>query len=155
MGKMFVDTTRCAERDDQGNVIYFRRKMDLGTEADVQSAAMIITYDGEGSPHLAMDAGKRTKAMMQLNILGWEGPDFCDAQGRTIPCTPETILLLDTDQPLIKRVQARIEAANTAPQEFDQHPDPKAVSATPSGSVSSGDSVLPIPTNGQRESIPA
>lgn len=108
---MFIDTERVAVRDDRGNTIYVRRKMDFGAVSRIQ-----------GAPD-----DQRLIALYVANIVGWEGPDF---QG--VPCTAEHIARLDPNDPMVELIGNRIAELNP------QKTSPKADSPGNDGSTNGG-----------------
>lgn len=124
MSRFILDTERIAVRDGD-DVIYRRRKMDYGTQQDVQSAGTRVTFDEAGKPRTVFDVGQYQKALLQHNILGWEGPGFAG-----FPCTPENILKLDPTDALVARTLEEISAANLPTT------DAEAKKSTPAGDAS-------------------
>lgn len=112
----------------QPNVVYIRPRMNIGTKNKVQGA--MFKLDAQGKT-LELDIGANLTALLQYNIIDWDGPDFRDKRGRKIPCTPENIALL-VDDPFFARVAEAIGERNK-PLES---PDPK--SSDSSGSISDG-----------------
>lgn len=114
---MFVDTSRVSVTDGE-NTIWVRRKMDFGTEQDVQSAGMRVAFDEGGKTRLAFDTGQYTKALMQFNIVGWSGPGFAGMK-----YSQEAVLLLDPGQPLVQQALAKINELNS-PKKADDPNEP-------------------------------
>ncbi len=100
---MFVkkETVPVADGD---NVIHIKAKMDFGTRQSVLGEAMRFEFEGGAR---RMDLGAYNKALLVHNIVKWEGPDF-----KGVPCTPENILALDPNEPLVKKVQQELAARN-------------------------------------------
>lgn len=107
--------------DDPQNIIYVRKKMDFGTRNKVISAATKVTTHTNGTGNGAteptgdtqkadasFDLGAYNLALAQHNILGWEGPLF-----EGVPCTPQNIARFDDSDPLIEKVLAYLNDANT------------------------------------------
>lgn len=100
--------------DEPENVVWVRRKMDLGTRNRVQDALMTLdnmNSDGTGGV-MSLNLGKSNTVLMQNNIVRWEGPKFRDDNGMPIPCTPYMIENIDPDDPLVDAVLARINELN-------------------------------------------
>lgn len=131
---MFVDLERIAvPDDDHRNIIYVRRKMDMQTRARVLDD--VAAAGGRGA-----SLGTLQLAMLRHNVLAWEGPDFCDAAGRPIPCTPEQIGRMDPDAPLVTKALNRLGELNPT----RTSPDPK--SRTASGLSAAGGPNSPAST---------
>lgn len=128
MSKMFVDKKRVPISDGKGNTIYIRAKMGYGIKNRVAGKAASVSTDGK-SADVDVDVGAYQIALLVLNVLGWEGPDFVDEEtGKPVPCTPENIELADSDEPLWAEVLEEIARRN--PQ---GRPDPNSVAAGSSG----------------------
>jgi hypothetical protein len=120
---LFVTEERVPVADDAGNVIYIRGKMNFKTKAMVKDALMAMDTGGT-SAHVLIGASQL--ALLQHNVLAWEGPAFAG-----MACTAENIGRLDPDEPLVEKVLTEIEARNAKPVSGD----PKGVSSsTESGS---------------------
>lgn len=87
----FIQTDRVPVRDDAGNTVWLRRKMDLGAISRVSTAR-----EGNG-----------LTALYAANILAWDGPDF-----KGIKCTPEEIEKIDPDDPFWEQVADKIAELN-------------------------------------------
>lgn len=69
-----------------------------------------------------MDPGIYKIALLEVNVLAWQGPSFADAKtGQPRPCTPENIRKLNTKMPLVVKVLDEIGERN-APEE-DEEPE--------------------------------
>ncbi len=133
----FVKKERVAIADDAGNTIWIRAKMDVGTINKVQGAALALTVTLGKDVNLdtvPVDVGGYQTALLQYNIVAWDGPEFRDAQGKLIPCNPTTIAELDPEDELVMRVLDEIGKRNVK----RASPDPKEV--TTNGSMSAGGS---------------
>src|SRR5687768_7360442 len=84
---------------DPQNIIWIKPKMDLGTQAKVQSAFLKILGDGGGSNEAEIDPGAYNLALLVNNITDWQGPMF-----RGVRCNIATIPTLDPDLDLIDAV---------------------------------------------------
>lgn len=108
---MFVDTSRIAVTADgeidvaavtpEMDVIYIRKRMDLGTVQKVVSAMAKINSgakndDEETSAGLNWDIGAYQLALAEHNIVGWSGPSF-----EGVPCTAKNIRRLDPAEPIV------------------------------------------------------
>lgn len=103
--------------DDEQNVVWIRRKMDLGTRNRVQDALMSFEgVDQAGRFHsMNVNLGQQNTILLQHNIVRWEGPKFRDEVGMPVPCTPAMIETLDPDDALVDAVLERINALNAKP----------------------------------------
>lgn len=110
--------------EDPSNIIYIRSKMNVGVQNRVQDAIAAISQDG-GKADISYHLGAYNNALLTCNVLGWEGPDF-----DKVPCTPENILELDPDDPLLEKVLEEINRRNTKAKDS---PDPKLSSANGKG----------------------
>jgi hypothetical protein len=102
--------------DDPDNRIYIKAKMDYGTKNAVMDEIAKITITS-GTPDVRAALGAYNTALMTKNIVRWEGPAFGG-----VPCTPETIMQLDPDEPLVERVMDEINRRNPA---GEASPNPK------------------------------
>lgn len=98
---MFVDPNEKVPISDGKNTIYIRAKMSVGVRAKVEDA--IAMADGG----TAKNIGSYILALLENNILAWEGPDF-----EGVPCTVENIRRLDPDDPLVQKVRDEIARRN-------------------------------------------
>lgn len=105
---MFVDTTKVpiALDHDPANVIFIRPKMDFGTKARVLDAIAKVQATDKGAS-VGVGMGAYQLALLQHNIVGWEGPAF-----GAVPCSPEAVARLDPDEPLVARVVEEIATRN-------------------------------------------
>ncbi len=110
---MFVDTKRVEVRDDKGNVIGIRRKMDLGAVSYIQG----------------VEPRERLIELYAVNIIDWSGPDFAG-----VPCTPENIRRLDYDEPILEQVGDKIAELN--PKLSGRQPADPLPATTPAESTS-------------------
>jgi hypothetical protein len=101
--------------DGGTNVVWVRRKMDLGTQNRLQDALMSVDGVNMGTrtfQRMDVNMGRYNTLLLQMNIIDWEGPDFRDESERTVPCTPQAIESLDPDAPLVDAVLSRINELN-------------------------------------------
>jgi hypothetical protein len=108
--------------------------MDFGTKQRVMSAAIQLSEEsgvqvGKGV-RVDVQFGAIQTALLVHNIVRWAGPSFVE-----VPCTPENIVRLDPDEPLVQKVLRELDTRNPGKK---QSPDPKSLT-TPSGSKSAGD----------------
>lgn len=132
---MFVKAEHIPVSDDKGNTIYIRSKMDYGTANKVNGAALKVKpgMTKQEIENLDIDIGAYQTALLQYNIVRWEGPDFTDPAGRVIPCNPLKIAEFDPDQPLLAAVLEKIAERNKK----RESPDPKEP-VMPIGSMDDG-----------------
>lgn len=120
MSKMFVDKKRVPVTDGT-NTVHIRSKMSYGIKNQVAGKAASVSTNGR-SAEVDVDVGAYQTALLVMNVLGWEGPDFVDEEtGKPIPCTPENIEAADDDEPLWQMVLEEIARRN--PQ---GRPDPNS-----------------------------
>ena len=121
---MFVNPQAKEPITLDGNTIYIKTKMDAQTTAAVQDSFAGIRGRGaeaeDGMMAGVRGMGSYRLALLEHNIVGWEGPDFMDERGKPIPCTRGNIRRLDMTEPLIELVAEAIGERN-APKES---PDP-------------------------------
>ena len=106
--------------DAETDAMYIKLKMDFGTRQKVMAAGVQMSKDagaavGDGV-NMAIDIGSYQTAQLIHNIVRWAGPSFGDT-----PLTPENILRLDPDEPLVALVLREIAQRNTK----KASPDPK------------------------------
>ena len=132
--------------DDPSNVVWIRRKMDLGMRNRVQDALMTLDSMGEDGKRgtMSLNLGKSNTVLLQFNIVGWEGPKFRDdVTDQPVPCTPNMIEQLDPDDPLVDAVLARINALNAKKVQSvgedgkPESPKPRAAGASKNGATAS------------------
>jgi hypothetical protein len=121
--------------DQPPNVIWIRPRMSIALRSKAQSASLAMAKGGD----IEADFSKPQIALAELNILDWEGPDFTDAHGKKIPCTPQNIARLVGSDPFITRVLDEIAKRNVPAKS----PDPKSHDS--SGSTIDGNTSLVIP----------
>jgi hypothetical protein len=115
--------------DKPPNVVWIKARMDVATRGKVSGELLKLGENGQGvEGHL----GNNNLALLLHNIIRWEGPDFVDEMGRAIPCSPENIKKLDTNDPFIERILDEIGERNA------KRASPKEGSATNSGSTNAG-----------------
>jgi hypothetical protein len=118
---MFISPSAKVPVTLDGNTIYIKAKMDAGTKAAVQNqitATGVIDKDTELSK-----LGAYSLALLEYNIVSWEGPAFVDGKGMPIPCNKLNIGRLDLDEPLIVLVREQISERNK-PKEKPESADP-------------------------------
>jgi len=132
---MFVDPKAELEvSDDKGNVIVIKATMDFADSAKVEAALIQLKLkatsgknrqvqvrpadgnQGEMEIDATVTYSMRQRAILEVCIKRWEGPDFTDDNGRPIPCTAKNIRLLNPNEPLIEKVLEVIDEQNTAPE---------------------------------------
>jgi hypothetical protein len=119
----FIATDRVAVRDDAGNTVYLRRKMDLGAVSRIQGAR----------------PGEQLIALYAANILAWSGPDFTDERGKPVPCTAEQIEQIDPNDPFWEMVGDKIAELN--PKKDTVSSSPSMTEPEPSSTASNGQAV--------------
>jgi hypothetical protein len=120
--------------DTDTDAIYIKPKMDFGTKQRVMSAAIQLSEEsgvqvGKGV-RVDVQFGAIQTALLVHNIVRWSGPSFAE-----VPCTPDNIVRLDPDEPLVQKVLRELDTRNPGKK---QSPDPKSLTM-PSGSKSAGD----------------
>lgn len=124
---MFVDTSRVpvtaeGEIDHKDispdvDTMFIRKKMDYETSQKVVGAATKFKPGDKGKAEedeTQIDIGAWNLALMQFNILAWQGPSF-----KGVPCNKKTIAALDPDEPLVKMVMECISARNLSEGKAD------------------------------------
>lgn len=104
----FVKTDRIAVSDDAGNTVWIRRRMNMGNILRLRSTVQT--------------SGNHLLDLYIENILAWEGPDFKDERGKPIPCTPEYMAMMDSDDPFWTKVGDKIAELNPIQREDDVNP---------------------------------
>jgi len=123
---MFIDPNTRVPVTDGRNTIYIKARMDMDTRARVQNEMRVMP--NEATEEVVLEKiGSYRLALLQHNIVAWEGPDFAG-----VPCTREAIGRLDPNEPLVAKVAEEIGQRNK-PRESS---DPNV--ATPSGDTSAG-----------------
>jgi len=143
---MFIDPSARVPVRLGENTIYIRSKMDVRRHAEVQNEVHYVAKTGksEGEGEVEFTIGYYELALLVVNIVGWEGPDF-----EHVPCIRENILQLDPRDPLVELVGDEIGKRNPVKRES---PDPNALTMT--GSIIDGTARSPGPSkNGQSESM--
>ena len=107
--------------------------MDVGTQRRIQGAAW-QAGDGKAAPQA--DLGLSLVALLQYNVLAWEGPLFIDGAGKKIPCTPANVVRMPAGHPFTEKIAEAI-AARNKPAES---PDPNSNDSP--GSTTDGDGDL-------------
>jgi hypothetical protein len=106
---MFIDpSARIPVADDQGNIIYIRSKMDVATEGQFRDA--LVKISGGRKALKSFQVGRAQTALLQLNIVAWEGPRFAG-----VPCNHTMIGRLDPHEPLVVKVLEEIDTRNAPP----------------------------------------
>lgn len=125
---MFVSKDRVPVTIDDKDVIYILPKMPFGVKQKAMSAITHISQaaGGQGAD-VALDIGAYNIALMTLNIVGWEGPQF-----EGVPCTPDNIEQLDPDEPLVVRVLEEIGRRNPVTKDRAAPNAPAPVGSTSS-----------------------
>lgn len=107
------------------DTVWVRTRLDFGRQsAFMDELRAVVGSSADLFAHL----GSLNLALMAHLVARWEGPAFRDAQGNTIPCTPEMIRRLDPEDPL---VEATLRAVNRYNPLTRSGPAPK--SATSAG----------------------
>lgn len=82
---------------------------------------------GKSEIDTTYDAGLYNLALLEHNVLDWQGPAFLDRQGRKVPCTPERVRALNPQMPLVRRVLEEIGERNApADDGADESPNDAA-----------------------------
>jgi hypothetical protein len=132
---MFIDPgARIPVSDGQGNTIYIRAKMDVATEGQFKDALVRIT--GGRKAVKSFQVGRAQTALLQLNIVAWEGPRFAG-----VPCNHTMIGRLDPHEPLVVQVLEEIDRRNAPPALPEAPGDPDQGNAP---AASSGDGGTPL-----------
>lgn len=130
----FVDKQRVPvyERDDltstdpAQNVVYIKSRMNWKEKSTYMD--LLYTVEASGlQPHI----GAAETAAMTINIVGWDGPGFCDERGVSIPCTPEQIEQMDPTEPFWQKVLGEINTRNRPRRETTD--TKKAIASTGDG----------------------
>jgi hypothetical protein len=100
--------------NSEKDVVYIKPKMDIGTKNRVTDAAYTFGGPGALSQGMHFQSGAYINALLVENIIRWEGPGF-----EGVLCTPENILLLDEDSPLVVRVLEEIRERNPLVKEVE------------------------------------
>lgn len=135
MSRLFVDKQRVAvyERDDlsstdpQQNVCYIKARMNW-KESSAYKDALWSLDSGGSQAHI----GAAETAAMQINVVGWDGPDFRDERGVILPCTPEQIAEMDPTEPFWQKVLGEINTRNR-PRSTEATDTKKAAASTGDG----------------------
>ncbi len=120
---------RIALDGDPANGITIRRRMDMGTRAKVQSAIVRVDASTRAT---TVDAGAANLALLQHNILAWDGPKFTLPSGKPAPVNAQYIAMLDPADPLLVKVLAELNDRNR------DAPSPDPNEAEPNGSMTDG-----------------
>jgi hypothetical protein len=132
---LFVDKQRVPvyERDDltstdpAQNVVYIKSRMNWKETSTYKD--MLFTMEASGlQPHI----GAAEMAAMKINIVGWDGPSFCDERGVPLPCTPEQIEQMDPTEPFWQKVLGEINTRNR-PRQTEATDTKKAIPSTGDG----------------------
>jgi hypothetical protein len=135
---MFIDPAdRVAVEDGQGNTVWIKALMDASTKALVTDAigAKGVTQGGKDQDPELKNLGSHKLALLEHNVLAWEGPAFEDKKHRPLPCNRFNIRKWNPRHPLYKAVAEKIGELNADPDEEGDE-DPNALGA--SGSTSAG-----------------
>jgi len=111
---MFIDPKATVAVTDGTNTVHIKAKMDARTHALVKGA-FSARLGGESGKIDLGNLGGYELALLEHNIVRWEGPDF-----EGVPVTPVHIGRLDLDEPLIQEVLERIGELNPR----QESPDP-------------------------------
>lgn len=136
----FVDTSEVAVTDGD-DTIYVRRKMGIGIASIVQDAIFKLSVRDGKLGDVRPSKAAYDLAMLQHNIVRWEGPGFANGNGKAKPVTPEAIAEIDQHDPLLRKALDRIVELNAPPEDA---PDPK--SSTSNGASTSTASAKRRPT---------
>lgn len=101
------------------NVIWIKRKMDVGTSNRVQDALFsVMGLDEKGGyQSVSINSGRKLTLLLQNNIVAWEGPLFRDEDtGNPVPCTSQAIETLDPHDPLVEAVLEEVGLRNAKPE---------------------------------------
>lgn len=121
------------------NVIWIKSRMDMATQAKVQSELMQIAADGKT---LEAHLGQNQLALLIHNIVKWDGPDL-----GMIPCTAENIRRLDPNEPHLALVLEEIAKRNTR--------TPSPLPKSPGGNTSASDGEAALIVTPLRANTPA
>jgi hypothetical protein len=113
------------EITDAMDIVWIYPVMPLGVEQKVNGRAFKIEQMRargvkNATTKEALDVGAYDAAVLELNILHWQGPGFTDPRtGRPIACTPQTIAALNSQEPIIRRVRQEITDRNRKAEAAD------------------------------------
>jgi hypothetical protein len=133
----FVDKKLVAVTEGP-DTIWIKPKLSFGERTAVQDVGIRIQI-GDGDPRTSFASAAYQQELLVQSITEWTGPGWDG-----VPCTRESILALDYEDPLVVKVLEEITRRNRA----GGGGDPK-LSAPPSPPAGGNDSavidVLPIP----------
>jgi hypothetical protein len=106
---------------EETNVIYIKDKMGYGSRNRVRgSAARNITQGADGSVDVDVNFGQANVALLEENILAWEGPQFEDERHRSIPVTRKWIEELDPEWALVDMTLEAINERNKSQKAMEE-----------------------------------
>ena len=132
--------------DKPPNVVWIRARMDVATRGKVSGDLLKLGENGQG---LEGHLGNNNLALLLHNIIRWEGPDFVDEMGRPIPCSPENIKKLDTNDPFIERILDEIGERN----QKRASPNPKSSTANGFTNATAADLTASQASDGESQSL--
>jgi hypothetical protein len=130
--EMFVSDDTVPVTIDGKDIVYVRALMDVATRNRVSGLASKVRPGHIDEQEV--DMGLRKTALLENNILKWEGPSFDG-----VPCVPHNIRRLHPKQPIVDLVLEKINELNF--EDEDQ--------ADPNSSEPSGETPLEVSTKGK------
>jgi hypothetical protein len=101
-------------KDDEGNVMVLRARMDFATRSKVQDELVRMNAEAAngkrgrgGMVSMSVGLGTQQLLLLKANLKAWRGPDFDG-----VPCTPEMIDTLDPYEPLVEKALEEIGQRN-------------------------------------------
>lgn len=99
MGTFINPTDRIEVRIDGENSVFLRAKMDIATQASVERdfLQMRVVGGNVGDVSVLFSVKGQQLALLKHNLVRWNGPLFCDDEGKPVPCRAEMVERLDVD----------------------------------------------------------
>lgn len=131
VGKQRVPVTLTELNPETGqletNTIYIKDKMGFGARNRVSgSVARSVSENASGGVDVDVNFGQGNVALMQENILDWEGPQFVNERGKRIPVTKQAIEDLDPEWELVDMTLKAISARNLVKKPTEDDPRTQA-----------------------------
>lgn len=141
------------------DVVWIYPVMPFGVQQRVMGRAATIKAvqgkrrKGQPTTDASYDIGAYRLALLECNILGWQGPSFRTADGKAVACTPDRVRSLNASMPLIAKVLEEIGIRNDpADDEEEDAGDGDGAMLLEDGSQALGDDaagVLVLPNAGR------
>lgn len=128
---MFVEYLPVTLVDDETNPIAAQNSMTLRSKLTLgQDAALLSDVQSQQRERGTNGLSVATWQVLLLkhHLVTWNGPAFRSGE-RDIPCTHDSVLRLDPDEPLVKRALERVWELHFGVIEEEADPDPKGQSA--------------------------